>query len=72
MTDKLEQQYREWLGERIEGMTGTLESEDRLKGVWHLNTESLEKVYKALWKLDPKKEFEADLERWARKNLPKR
>ena len=70
MIDKLEQQYREWLGERIEGVTGTLEGEGR--GLWSLNTLSLEKLYSTLWKLDPKKEFEADMERWARKNLPKR
>jgi hypothetical protein len=46
--------------------------EDRLKGIWHLDTRSLEKLYVALWKLDPKTTFDHELERWAQKNMPKR
>ena len=38
--------YREWLGSRIEGYTGTLNGEG--KALWSLDTTSLEKVYTAL------------------------
>ena len=46
MSDKYEQQYRQRLGERIERMTGRLEGEG--KGLWSLNTRSLEKLYNEL------------------------
>ena len=57
-------QYREWLGERIEGQTGTLQGEGR--GLWSLDTKSLEKLYVSLWKLNPTEEWKKELEKFAR------
>ncbi len=39
-------EYREWLGERIEGLAGSLNG--GLQGIWSLDTVSLEKLYIAL------------------------
>jgi len=51
--------YREWLGERIMGQTGHLDGEGR--GLWALNTLSLEKLYQALvGPRDPAKTFKEE------------
>ena len=65
--DKMPQQpdmYREWLGERIEGQTGTLHGEGN--GLWSLDTKSLEKLYEALWKSAPKEDYSKDVLRYSK------
>jgi len=47
--------YREWLGERIESKVGILKGEGR--GLWSLDTGSLEKLYSELLRGDPKEDF---------------
>lgn len=61
-TSKEEQAYRKWLGERIEGYAGTLEGEGR--GLWSLNTKSLEKLYTAVLRLNPRAEWSKDVTRY--------
>lgn len=60
-----ETQYREWLGERIEGMAGTLHGEG--KGLWSLDTKSLEKLFTVLWHMDPRDAYQTELSRKVRK-----
>jgi hypothetical protein len=59
MNTQEERDYREWLGERIEGFTGALEGEGR--GLWSLNTSSLEKLYTYVVRADPKAEWRREL-----------
>lgn len=61
MNTQEERDYREWLGERIEGFTGTLNGEGR--GLWSLNTTSLEKLYSYVVRADPKAEWRRELRR---------
>ena len=59
MNTQEERDYREWLGEHIEGFTGILEGEGR--GLWSLNTASLEKLYCFVARADPKAEWRREL-----------
>lgn len=47
--------YRDFMVQRIEGMAGTLNGEGR--GIYSLDTESLEKLYRVLKDANPAKEY---------------
>ena len=55
-----QEDYREWLHTRIEGEVGRLDGEGR--GLYSLDTESLEKLYKRLTGVDPKHSWAVVLE----------
>jgi len=48
-------EFREFMAAKIEGHTGTLEGEG--KGLFSLNTESLQKLYKTILKSDAKSDY---------------
>jgi len=47
--------YREWLGQQVENVAGTLYGEG--KGLWSLDTPSLEKLYMALTGQSPRRDY---------------
>ena len=64
MNTQEDKNYREWLVERLEGFTGTLDGEG--KGLFSLNTTSLEKLYKEIVEKNPAEEWKKELEKFAR------